>query len=44
MSEKKGRLLKIKILRFDPKVKDSIPEGKNLSGERAPWNDAVYRP
>ncbi len=36
MSEEKGRLLKIKILRFDPKVKDSIPEVKTYRVKEAP--------
>jgi fumarate reductase iron-sulfur subunit len=36
MNEEKGRLLKVKILRFDPKVKDSIPEVITYEVEEAP--------
>ncbi len=36
MSEEKGRLLKIKILRFDPKVKNNIPEVKTYQVQEAP--------
>ena len=36
MSEEKGRLLKIKILRFDPKVKNNRPEVKTYQVQEAP--------
>ena len=36
MNEEKGRLLRVKILRFDPKVKDSIPEVITYEVEEAP--------